>query len=137
MIHVSDERVRNDHGPTCAALGAYGVRLRSRREPAMTKGSAGPDFRGRRARRGLLLFGLPSRRLAGGCFLSSRFLTLGLVGREDLHLDQRDRAAGLLDRGLGCRRGVIDRDRELGLELAVAEETQAILGAAQNAGCDE
>src|SRR5256884_5112187 len=59
-----------------------------------------------------------------------RRLAFFLLGRgQDLH-----GAAGLLDRrdrGLG---GAVHLDRELGLELAAAEQPQAVLGATDHAG---
>ena len=48
-----------------------------------------------------LFLGAGRLRLAGLGLLGGGFLALGLVGGEHLLLDQRDRAAGLLDRRLG------------------------------------
>src|SRR3954454_11637131 len=54
-----------------------------------------------------------------------------------LWCQNRDRAAGLLDR-LDCRLGSTpDRELNLGLQLAHAEKTHAVLGAAQHARLDQ
>src|SRR5207237_534045 len=55
----------------------------------------------------------------------------GFLRRQD-----RNRAAGLLDR---CDRGfggAVDGERDLGLEFAVAEEAHPVVGAAQQSGLD-
>src|SRR5687767_9608064 len=62
--------------------------------------------------------------------LGSRLLTLGLVGSQHLPLDQRHRSASLLHGRLGLGTGVIDRQAELRLELAVAQQAQAVERAA-------
>src|SRR5919201_3679468 len=69
--------------------------------------------------------------LGRASLLGLRLLALGLVRRQHLFLDDLDRAAGLLDRGLGRGRGVVDRQRKLGLELPGAEQAQTVLAAAQ------
>ena len=54
-----------------------------------------------------------------------------------LRCQNRDRAAGLLDRRHRRFRGAPDREGDLGLDLAVAQQPHAVLGAAQDAGLDQ
>src|SRR6476469_9406231 len=60
-------------------------------------------------------------------------LRSGEFGRV-LALDQLDRAAGLLDRLARTLRHAGDLERQLGLELALAEQAHAVLAAAREAG---
>src|SRR3546814_5373813 len=65
-------------------------------------------------------------------------LALGLLfglGLLALRRDQnRDAATGLLDRSLGGRRGAADRDGDLGLQLAGAQQADAVGLARAQAG---
>src|SRR6476659_3788981 len=76
----------------------------------------------------ILSCGLPATKRAMTQML--RRLAFFLLGRgQDLH-----GAAGLLDRLDRGFRGAVHLDRELGLEFAAAEQSQAVLGAADHAG---
>src|SRR5262245_7881842 len=66
----------------------------------------------------------PRRRPSGDLFFR--------LGGENRH-----RAAGLFDRGDRRLGGAGDRQRHLGLELAVAEQAHAVLGPPQDAGLDQ
>ena len=102
-------------------------RMRPTRPPAPRAGPAGgvPD---RRYSSLAAAFGLPVL-----AFLAADFLRLASSAGSTFLLDQRDRAAGALDRRLGARRGVIDRQRQLGLQLAVAQHAHAVERAADDA----
>src|SRR5262249_29986094 len=60
-----------------------------------------------------------------------------LFARLRLWRQHFDRAAGLLYRGYGGFRGAVDRKRNLGLDFTGAEEPDAVLGAANDAGFEQ
>src|SRR5258708_17071117 len=74
----------------------------------------------------------------GGCLIGKPFRTnFALLGGSELGrvpaLDQLDRAAGFLHRLTGAFRHAGDRERQLGLELALAEQAHTVLAAAREA----
>ena len=73
-------------------------------------------------------FGLPVL-----AFLAADFLRLASSAGEHLLLDQRNRPAGTLDCRFRARRGVIDRQRQLGLQLAAAQDAHAVERTADDA----
>src|SRR4029079_10328817 len=68
----------------------------------------------------------------------ARFASLALLGGGELGrvlaLDELDRTAGLLDRFPRALRHAGDLEVQLGLELALAEQADAVLAAAREAG---
>ena len=69
--------------------------------------------------------------------LSRRFGALLFVVFKNLNRDHIHGAAGLFNRNLRLGGSVVHGDGDLGLDFSVTEKTQAVLGAAQNAGRDE
>src|SRR4029079_15180711 len=61
----------------------------------------------------------------------------GLFALFNLRCQDFDRTAGLLDRGHGRFGSPIDLEIHLGLDLAVAQEPHAVLGAPHQAGLDK
>ena len=103
---------------TCRArrYSAVFARLRRRQPWALPPFGLPPPLAASSAMRLFLPFGSASTSLAG-----ARIFTA---------------AAGLLDRRDGRFRGAVDREFDLGLELAVAEQLHAVLGAPHQAGLD-
>src|SRR5262245_59165546 len=92
-------------------------------DPVFDPGPAGPTVSLlARLRLGLHRLGL----------LCRAFLALGLVRSEHFLLDQRHRAAGLLDGSLGAGRGMIDCELQTRFQLAFAQQPHTIQGAPDN-----
>src|SRR5438105_2859160 len=71
----------------------------------------------------------------GGCLIGKPFrANFALLGGSELGrilaLDQLDRTAGLLHRLTGALRNAGDLERQLGLELTLAEQAHTVLAAA-------
>src|SRR4029079_7929250 len=82
-----------------------------------------------------------ARLLSGLCLVAggeARFANLALLGGGELGrvlaLDELDRTAGLLDRFARALRHARDLEVQLGVELALAKRSAAVVAAAREAG---